>query len=224
MQWLRVLWAAFFFFGVVVRAEAADCYLLGAYGTGTYDKTNGKFEDRLLSLGTSGEYRGHTYDVHMVGGYTIDQKSRPYELGGGCDFGRYLAVEASYRKGFQMSIDGRYGLRATIDGKAYETPRLNIRERIKMEGVGLSILGKYPLSEQLSLTGRLGVLHGEAKLTLMFPQLTTTEFVVKREKGNLPIVGLGLMYRASRHWSFAAEGVKYNGESEILSFAVRWYF
>ncbi len=207
-----------------VPAVAGECYVLAGYGLGTYHRANGKYEDQLLALGASGEFHGHTYDVQVIGNYTIDQKSRPYEWGGGCDLSRYWAVEASYRKGFRMGIDGHYGVRATVDGKSYETSLLNIRERIEMEGFGLSIIGKYPLSEQLSLTGRLGVMRGEATLTVMLPQLTTTEFVVKRERGNLPIVGLGLMYRASRDWSFAVEAVKYNGESQILSLMGRWYF
>lgn len=203
---------------------AGECYVLAGYGFGTYHRTNGKYEDKLLALGTSGEYSGHTYDVQVIGSYTIDQKSRPYEWGGGCDFGRYWAVEASYRKGFQMGIDGHYGIRATVDGKSYETSMLNIRERIEMEGFGVSVIGKYPLSERLSLTGRLGVMRAEATMTVMLPQLTTTEFVVRREKGNIPIVGLGLMYRASRDWSLAVEAVKYNDESQILSVLGRWYF
>lgn len=211
-------------FCLPLPAIAAECYLLGAYGIGTYHRTNGKYEDRLLALHASGEYQGHTYDAQVIGGYRIDQKSRPYEFGGGCDFSRYVAVEASYRRGFRMKIDGRFGIRATVDGESYETPLLSVREQIDMEGVGLSVIGKYPVSERFSLTGRLGVMRGVATMTVAVPQLTDQKFVVREERGNLPIVGIGVLYRASRDWSLAAEVVKYNGESQLLSLMVRWYF
>ncbi len=223
MHWPRVL-SVLCLLGYSTQVPAAECYALGAYGFGTYHKTHGKFEDQLLSLGASGEYRGHTYSLQVTGGYVINQTSRPYEWGIGCDISRSWAVEASYRRGFQMSIDGHYGLRATLDGKVFETPHLAVRERIEMEGVGLSVLGKYPLSERIALTGRLGVMRGEATLFVAFPQLTSTEFVVLREKGNLPIVGVGVLYRHSRDWAFSWEYVKYNQESNIQNLMVRRYF
>jgi hypothetical protein len=207
-----------------VAAGAGECYLLGGYGSGTYRHNSAKLESKILSFEASGEYAGHSYAVQATGGYWVDQRSRPYHLGVGCGLGPTWSFELDYRRGFQMAINSHFGLRGQVDGRSFEADQVAFQQRVDMEGIGASFIGAYTLGAGFSLTGRLGVMHARARHSVTFPSLSSTRFVLREERGNLPIVGLGLLYRPSRSWSFAAEAVKYNGESEILSFVIRRYF
>ncbi len=208
----------------VSPAVAAECYLLGGYGSGTYRHDSAKLESKILSFETSGEYAGHSYAVQATGGYWIDQRSRPYNLGIGCGLSSAWSFELDYRRGFRMAINSRFGLRGHVDGRTFETDQVAFQQRIDMEGIGASFVGAYALGSGVSLTGRIGMMRARARHSVSFPEFSSTRWVLREERGNLPIIGLGLMYRPSQSWSFATEAVKYNGESEILSFVIRRYF
>lgn len=197
-----------------LTAKAADCYFLLGYGSGQFSRAyTEKLEDKLL---------GSRY---IDGAYTINSRSQPYQLGGGCNLGRYAAVEADYFQGYRHEVVTTAALCVNALGERVCTKPGLLRRTASLEGWELSLLGKYPLTERVSLTGRLGVLSGTARVSVSFPESSEPVSLSMEERGILPILGLGLLYRANRDFSLAAEYTTFDLEhSRIVRLVARWSF
>jgi opacity protein-like surface antigen len=81
---------------------------------------------------------------------------------------------------------------------------------------GIALMGNMPLDDHFSFTGRAGVGR-----TTMKPTRTTMEDRTDTD----PIVGFGVRYALSRHWSINLEG-SYLTKSEVslLTFGGRYQF
>lgn len=190
-----------------------DCYFFIGFGQGHYSRDlTHKLEDKLL-------------DTPSIQGTTNHQgKSHPYQLGGGCQPWRYLAFELDYYQGFQTEVNTSITLCAEIRNHPLCTEPGLIRRRITLEGWEISAIGFLPLSERLFFTARLGALNGRARLTLSLPQASNKIQLAMEERGTIPIVGLGLLYRANRDFSLAVESKKFDGHSRTDQLIARWYF
>ncbi|MFA9262638.1 MAG: hypothetical protein ACEQSB_04790 [Undibacterium sp.] len=197
-----------------LTAKAADCYFLLGYGSGQFSRSyTEKLEDKLL---------GSRY---IDGAYAINSHSQPYQLGGGCNLGRYAAVEADYFQGYHHEVVTTAALCVNALGERVCTKPGLLRRTASLEGWELSLLGKYPLTERVSLTGRLGVLSGVARVSVSFPESSEPVSLSMEERGMLPILGVGLLYQANREFSLSVEAVTFDANySRLMKLVARWSF
>lgn len=203
---ILVLWFPF-------AAAAGECYFTVGYGTGEYrrDYTE-KFEDRIL---------GSDY---IEGSYVTNRRSHPYQIGGGCDLGRYAAVEVDYFQGLRTEVTTTFAPCVDVLSAHVCSPPILMRRVATLEGWELSLLGKLPVSERWSITGRLGVLSGVARINVTVPEASDKISLSGEKRGNAPIVGLGLRYRPTTDFSLAFEHKRFDGKSRVNQIVGRWYF
>jgi hypothetical protein len=145
----------------------------------------------LLLLVLSGAARAEPYALggFSFGGDALD--TPPLTAGAGFRFTRNLAVEASYTDFNGIGHDSR-----SDDGTTLTTT-----ERTwKAKGLGLAVVGSFPLSGSVSLVGRLGAqrLRGPVETTektflMTVPAtLTGTATTSNTESAWAPVFGIGL--------------------------------
>lgn len=199
--------------GLPCSAMAGDCYFLFGYGTGEYRRSfTEKLEDRLLE------------SDYVDGGYVVRRRSNPYQIGGGCELGRYAAVELDYFQGLRTEVATTAALCADVSDVRLCTSPVLIRRVATLEGWELSLLGRVPIGEYWSITGRLGALSGVARVTVTIPNDSINIAVSAEKRGVAPIAGLGIAYRPRPDFSFAIEHKRFDGKSFINQLVGRWYF
>ncbi len=214
--------------GASAQAKS-ECYFLLGLGQSELAHIGAGYEKQLFA------------SEHVTGGYEADGTSRTTHFGGGCDLNRYFSAEMNYLDGVQAEIDSRGSVHLSIDGKSYEVHYQGVIYKIgydgksydgpfdfkryaKVRGYGLSVLGRYPLTENIEPYARLGVLVG-----VQYAGLTSSKFdgmaITTKEKGGyLPIVGIGIRYRPSKSWFLAAEKTYYNERLSEVSLKVGFHF
>lgn len=128
---------------------------------------------------------------------TRDERDTAYKLFGGWQFNRHLAVEAGY---FNL---GRFGFTSTT------VPAGTLSGRIKLQGVNLDVVGTLPLTERLSLIGRVGGQYASARdafsgtgaVNVLDPDPSKRSFGYK--------AGAGLQYEVSRSFLVRLEAERY---------------
>lgn len=197
-----------------LTARAADCYFLLGYGSGQFSRSyTEKLEDKLL---------GNRY---IDGTYTTNARSQPYQIGGGCQIWKYAAVELEHFAGYRHEVTTTAALCADVLGERVCTKPGLLRRTATLEGWGLSILGRFPLSERVFLTGRLGTLSGVARVSLTIPESSDPVSLSLEERGIVPMLGLGLLYQANQQFSLAGEAVTFDAKySRITRLVARWSF
>lgn len=195
-------------------ARAADCYFMVGYGSGQFSRSyTEKLEDKLL------DYR------YIDGAYTTNGRSQPYQIGGGCQVWKYAAIELEQLGGYRHEVITTAALCATVLGERVCTKPGLLRRTATLEGWGISLFGRYPLSERVFATGRFGALSGVARVSLSFPESSDPVSLSIEERGILPIIGLGLLYQANQQFSLAGEAVTFDARySRIMRLTARWSF
>ncbi len=192
---------------------AAECYFLAGYGTGEYRRSyTEKLEDRILE------------SDYIDGSYVINQRSHPYQIGGGCELGRYVAVEVDYFQGLRTEVTTTAAVCADVSSARICTPPVLMRRVATLEGWEFSFLGKLPLGEHWSVYGRLGALSGVARVNVTIPSESASISLGAEKRGTIPIAGLGIVYRPLPSFSFALEHKRFDGKSFINQAVGRWYF
>ncbi|MGK5059927.1 OmpA family protein [Janthinobacterium sp. LB2P49] len=146
-------------------------------------------EPRLrASLAANGE---------TVTGFTKDQRDTGYKLFVGRQLNQYFAVEGGY---FDL---GKFDFRSTTSGNGV------LNGQAAFRGVNLDLLGQLPLSQRLSLLGRVGMHYTK----------TNTEFSGNRLLGSINThaserklnakLGLGLEYKFSEALALRGEVERY---------------
>lgn len=197
-----------------LTARAADCYFLLGYGSGQFSRSyTEKLEDKLL---------GNRY---IDGAYTVNSRSQPYQLGGGCQVWKYAAIELEHLGGYRHEVVTTAALCATVLEERVCTKPGLLRRTATLEGWGLSVLGRLPLSERVFLTGRFGALSGVARVSVSFPESSDPVSLSLEERGIVPILGLGLLYQANPQFSLAGEAITFDVKySRITRLVARWSF
>ena len=154
-------------------------------------------EGAFLGAGFGGNNYSELGDVG-----TADKSSTPAaHVFGGYTFNEYIGAEA----GYNWLGNGR------VDG-----------ERFKAHGANISLLPRYPLTEDLSLLGELGAMRWDA----------TNEGTDVSDFGVSPIFGIGLAYRVSdpvdlqvryRHIDGVGDAKTGESDSESLGLDVVYY-
>lgn len=194
-------------------AQAADCYFLIGYGWGTYDRSfTEKFEDQILNKGS------------LQGGYTIDTRSHPYQLGGGCSVHRFVAVEMDYFQGLKTKVSTTANFCVGMNSGRRCSDTKTLRRIDSLEGWEITVLGKLPVTQTLSLTGRFGVLTGRARAVVTSSLYDDSVGVSYEERGTIPLLGIGILSQLSETFSLALEHKRFDGHSSITQIVARFRF
>ena len=146
-------------------------------------------EPRLrASLAANGE---------TVTGFTKDERDTGYKLFVGRQLNQYVAVEAGY---FDL---GKFDFRSTTSGNGVLNGEAGFR------GVNLDLLGQLPLSQRLSLLGRVGMHYTKTNTEFSGNRLLGSTNTHASERKLNAKLGLGLEYKFSEALALRGEVERY---------------
>ena len=146
-------------------------------------------EPRLrASLAANGE---------TVTGFTKDQRDTGYKLFVGRQLNQYVAVEAGY---FDL---GKFDFKSTTSGNGVLNGQAGFR------GVNLDVLGQLPLSQRLSLLGRVGMHYTKTNTEFSGNRLLGSTNTHASERKLNAKLGLGLEYKFSEALALRGEVERY---------------
>ncbi|MBB5370461.1 MULTISPECIES: OmpA family protein [unclassified Janthinobacterium] len=146
-------------------------------------------EPRLrASLAANGE---------TVTGFSKDQRDTGYKLFVGRQLNQYLAVEAGY---FDL---GKFDFKSTTSGNGALNGEAGFR------GVNLDLLGQLPLSQRLSLLGRVGMHYSKTNTEFGGNRLLGSANTQAGERKLNAKLGLGLEYKFSEALALRGEVERY---------------
>lgn len=146
-------------------------------------------EPRLrASLAANGE---------TVTGFTKDERDTGYKLFVGRQLNQYVAVEAGY---FDL---GKFDFKSTTSGNGVLNGQAGFR------GVNLDVLGQLPLSQRLSLLGRVGMHYTKTNTEFSGNRLLGSTNTHASERKLNAKLGLGLEYKFSEALALRGEVERY---------------
>jgi len=146
-------------------------------------------EPRLrASLAANGE---------TVTGFTKDQRDTGYKLFVGRQLNQYFAVEAGY---FDL---GKFDFKSSTSGNGVLNGEAGFR------GVNLDLLGQLPLSQRLSLLGRVGMHYTKTNTEFSGNRLLGSSNTHASERKLNAKLGLGLEYKFSEALALRGEVERY---------------
>ena len=146
-------------------------------------------EPRLrASLAANGE---------TVTGFTKDERDTGYKLFVGRQLNQYFAVEAGY---FDL---GKFDFKSSTSGNGVLNGQAGFR------GVNLDLLGQLPLSQRLSLLGRVGMHYTKTNTEFSGNRLLGSTNTHASERKLNAKLGLGLEYKFSEALALRGEVERY---------------
>lgn len=146
-------------------------------------------EPRLrASLAANGE---------TVTGFTKDQRDTGYKLFIGRQLNQYVAVEGGY---FDL---GKFNFQSTTSGNGV------LNGEAAFRGVNLDLLGQLPLSQRLSLLGRVGMHYTKTNTEFSGNRLLGSTNTHASERKLNAKLGLGLEYKFSEALALRGEVERY---------------
>ena len=146
-------------------------------------------EPRLrASLAANGE---------TVTGFSKDQRDTGYKLFVGRQLSQYVAVEAGY---FDL---GKFDFKSSTSGNGVLNGQAGFR------GVNLDLLGQLPLSQRLSLLGRVGMHYTKTNTEFSGNRLLGSTNTHASERKLNAKLGLGLEYKFSEALALRGEVERY---------------
>lgn len=151
---------------------------------------------------------------------TDDDRSTGYKIFGGYQYNRYLAVEAGY---FDL---GNFGFNATT------VPAGTLSGNIKLKGLNLDLVGTLPISEKLSVMGRVGANYADATDSFVGTGAVKVLDPNPSERDTNLKVGLGLQYAFTPALAMRAEVERYRindaignkGDIDLVSLGLVYRF
>jgi OOP family OmpA-OmpF porin len=128
---------------------------------------------------------------------TRDERHGSYKLFGGYQLNRHLAFEAGY---FNL---GKFGFTSTT------LPAGTLDGRIRLDGLNLDLVGSWPLSERISLLGRVGAQYARARDSFAVTGAARVQDPHPTHKEFNPKLGVGLQYEVSRSMLVRGEAERY---------------
>lgn len=157
-----------------------------------------------LSIGQSQakiDEQGITASLRSAGLTTTsmskDESDTAYKLFGGYQFNRNFAIEAGY---FDL---GAFGYTANT------APAGTLNGRIKIQGLNLDLVGTLPVSERLSIIGRIGAQGARSRDTFSASGAVGVVDANPRKTEVNYKLGLGLQYEFSDSFFVRAEAERY---------------
>jgi OOP family OmpA-OmpF porin len=142
---------------------------------------------------------------------SVDSKDNAFKVFGGYMFNRHFGVEGAYVDLGEVSYSGSFGSAAVNGGKVETT------------GFNVAALGSYPVTEEFSVFGKIGLFIWEAEAS------DTTGGVPFSEKtdGTDISFGLGLNYQFTRNLGVRAEWERFKldeADADLISVGIVWRF
>ncbi|QYF95925.1 OmpA family protein [Massilia sp. PAMC28688] len=149
-----------------------------------------------------------------------DEKDSPaYKVFIGKQLNRYLALEAGYYDLGRFSYDA-----VTSDGR--------LGAKAAFSGVNLDLVGQLPLSERLSIIGRVGAAYTRARTDFSGNRLNAVTAPHAKQSKVGPKLGLGMEYKFSEALALRGEYERYRvndavgnrGDVDMASVGLVWKF
>ena len=171
------------------------CQIALAQDTGWYVGTNvGRSQAKIDATRiTSGLLASGASSAKL----TEDDRSSGYKLFGGYQLNRNFGLEAGY---FDL---GRFGYTAIT------VPAGALNGKIKLRGVNLDLVGTMPVTERLSVFGRVGANYAQAKDLFSASGAVVALNPNPSERATNAKIGMGLHYALSDAWAMRAEVERY---------------
>jgi OOP family OmpA-OmpF porin len=147
----------------------------------------------------------------LIDSGSVDGKDTAWKIFGGYMFNKNFGVEAAYVDLGEVSYSGLFG-GAPVTGGAVE-----------LTGFNISALGSYPINEQFSVFGKIGLFLWDAEAS------DTTGGVPfsAKDDGTDVSFGVGLGYNFSRNLGVRAEWEMFktdDADASLISVGVLWRF
>ncbi len=182
---------------MVVVAASANAQDAGyAYGGLAVGQARAKVDHERITAGL--------LDVGLTTtAMTLDERHGAYKLFGGYQFNRYLAIEAGY---FRL---GRFGFTSTT------RPAGSLDGQIRLQGIHLDVVGSIPLGGGLSLFGRVGAQHAQARDRFRATGAVTVQNPDPKHDEVNPKVGLGLQLELTAAITLRGEVERYRIDDAV---------
>ena len=128
---------------------------------------------------------------------TQDDRSMAYRLFGGYQFNRNFAIEAGLFGLGEFGFTSNTSPAGTLDG------------RIRLQGLSLDLVGTLPVSERLSIIGRVGAQGARARDTFSATGAVGVVDANPRKNAVNYKLGVGLQYEISRSMFVRGEAERY---------------
>jgi OOP family OmpA-OmpF porin len=154
---------------------------------------------------------GNEITTGLITSGPVDGKGSAFKLLTGYMFTPYLGIESAYVHLGDLTYSGQFGVLPVSGGKVEAT------------GLTLALLGSYPLTQELSLFGKLGLFLWEWTAR----DATAGQPFATAEDGSDLSFGVGLSYGFGRRWAVRAEWERFqlnDADADLLSVGVVWRF
>jgi OOP family OmpA-OmpF porin len=156
----------------------------------------------------------------VTNSFVRDERGQAYRIFGGYQFNRYWGVEAGY---FDL---GKFGFNATT------VPAGSLSGQIRLQGLNLDLVATMPLSDRLSLLGRVGAQTARATDRFAGTGAVSVLNPNPGQRENNYKVGVGLQYEFSPSFLMRGEierlrvndAVGNNGDVNVFSLSVVFPF
>jgi len=179
------------------------------YVGGSLGQSRAAIDDKRLA-------RSLTASGAALTSFTTDERELGYKLLVGKQLNQYFALEAGF---FDL---GKFGFAATTSRNG------NLRGEAGFRGVNLDLVGQLPLTQRLSLLGRVGAQYARTTTHFSGNVLTGVTSPNAKENKTNAKAGLGLEYKLSEALALRGEVERYRisdavgnrGDVDLLSLSL----
>lgn len=168
-------------------AQDGSSYFYGGLSVG---QSRARIDEQRISAGLLGSGLATT-------AMSRDERDTAYRLFGGYQFNRYFGLEAGY---FRL---GEFGFAATT------APAGTLSGRIRLQGANTDLVGTWPLTERLSVIGRVGAQYAQARANFTGSGAVGVLDPNPRKNEVNPKLGIGLQYELTRSFFVRGEAERY---------------
>ena len=146
------------------------------------------------------------------GNQTIDGKDTAWKIFGGYMFNRHFGLEAAYVNLGELSYSGTFQGAAVTGGK------------VELSGINIAALGAYPVTEQFSVFGKIGLFLWDAEASDTTAGLGAFS---AKEDGTDVSFGVGVGYNFTRNLGVRAEWEMFKADeadASLISIGLVWRF
>ena len=142
---------------------------------------------------------------------SVDGKDTAFKIFGGFMFNRHFGIEGAYVDLGEVSYSGSFGGTPVTGGK------------VEVSGVNISALGAFPVNEQFSIFGKIGLFIWDAEAS----DVTGGVPFSAKIDGTDVSFGVGASYSFTRNLALRAEWEMFktdDADATLLSAGVVWKF
>jgi OOP family OmpA-OmpF porin len=147
----------------------------------------------------------------LISSGSVDGKDTAFKVFGGYMFNRHFGVEGAYVNLGEVSYSGDFFGSPVTGGK------------VEVTGFNVAALGSYPVTEQFSVFGKIGLFIWEAEASDVTGGVPFSE----KDDGTDISFGLGVGYNFTRNLGVRAEWERFkldDADADLLSIGIVWRF